>query len=197
MTNFSTRSLFTFATKWFGEDHETKVVLVFAIFDAIDVNLNNSGCFSGKLVVSRVSRSTGRNGTKTQWHWDQVNKKLVTYSVIINSYLKFLHGGSLKLHFGHSVWDPGEWFFSLVKFRSIGDIISLFLGSKRILRIPRVRWFLIEPVPCRHIVRLTAMRLERVQREPKLESISWIDKFFLNPDRGPRRRTSHSTEPCF
>ena len=48
----------TFSAKWFREDHETKVVLVFAIFDTIDVNLNNTGYFSGKFVVSRASWPT-------------------------------------------------------------------------------------------------------------------------------------------
>ena len=97
--------------------------------------------------------------------------------LFIISNLKFLHGSSLKFHLGHSVWDPGEWSFG--EFRSIRDVISLFMGLKRILRILFARWFLIKPVPCRHIVQLRAMRLERVQREPKLESISWIYKITL------------------
>ena len=40
----------TFSANWFWEDHKTKVVFVFAIFNTIDVNLNNSGCFSENRV---------------------------------------------------------------------------------------------------------------------------------------------------
>ena len=47
-----------------------------------------------------------------------------------NFYLEFLHSSSLEFHLGHSVGDPSEWFGYLVKFRTIRDIISLFIGLK-------------------------------------------------------------------